>query len=530
MILDHLKKLKKGSIIWNRWRQLDEDLAIDLSNADLVNINLSGVNLSGVNLSKANLSGANLFGADLKGANLSEANLNEVDLSKANLGFANFQLAKLNKANLNSTLLMYANLSQCDLHQASFIGADLQSANLSLVDLTTVNFISANLSGVDLTRSLLRAVNLSGANLMQAVLSHADLSYADLSHADLSSARVICADFNNSDLNNADLSEAYFRGTNFYAANLSLTRMLSSDFTQANFTGACIDDWHINSSTCLDNVKCDYVFRKIIDGNFLKRLPIAANTIFGPQEFTKRFQIFESALETIDLTFTRGIDWQAFFQTLQEAQISYPLSEISVQAIERKKNSFVVRLEVEKDSNKAELEQKIKEIYQQKFSLLEQHYRVQLDASKKEVEMYREQSANMLEITKLLANKSIIFGVSPVTENNQLKQEFHNSTGNFTGFNQGGQKAVFHNYASNQHKNLAEAAKEIQELLEQLSKTYPITDVPGKAVEEIQQNPQLKNRVIGALKAGAKKALEELVKHPATSIVLAAIEGADNPC
>ncbi len=50
-----------------------------------------------------------------------------------------------------------------------------------------------------------------------------------------------------------------------------------------------------------------------------------------------------------------------------------------------------------------------------------------------------------------------------------------------------------------------------------------------KAVEEIEKNPVLKQRVIGALRAGGVEALKELVDHPAVGIVLAAVEGWQNP-
>lgn len=57
------------------------------------------------------------------------------------------------------------------------------------------------------------------------------------------------------------------------------------------------------------------------------------------------------------------------------------------------------------------------------------------------------------------------------------------------------------------------AVKEVQEILDQLSKTYPIhrtTDkmiVAGKAIEKIEQNPQLVQRLLGAAKTGSLAAI-----------------------
>ncbi len=82
-----------------------------------------------------------------------------------------------------------------------------------------------------------------------------------------------------------------------------------------------------------------------------------------------------------------------------------------------------------------------------------------------------------------------------------------------------------------QQQNLAQAATEIQQLLEQLSKTYPTTTykekmaVVGEAVDQIENNPTLKAKVINALKAGGTEALKEAIDHPLVNILVATIEG-----
>ena len=88
-----------------------------------------------------------------------------------------------------------------------------------------------------------------------------------------------------------------------------------------------------------------------------------------------------------------------------------------------------------------------------------------------------------------------------------------------------------HNYAPEQKQTLAEAAAEIQQLLEQLSKTYPTTTtaekmaVVAEAAEQIEKNPTLKARVINALKLGGTEALKETINHPLVNILMAIIEG-----
>jgi hypothetical protein len=82
-----------------------------------------------------------------------------------------------------------------------------------------------------------------------------------------------------------------------------------------------------------------------------------------------------------------------------------------------------------------------------------------------------------------------------------------------------------------EQQNLAEAAKEIQALLEQLSKTYPTTTskeksiVVGEAVDQIENNQTLKFKVINALRAFGIEALKEAIDHPLVNILVATIEG-----
>ena len=75
---DHLAILKQGVVKWNVWREANQDVRPDLSEADL-----QGAMLFGANLSGTNLAGANLRIADIGGANLKVANLTGADLTHA---------------------------------------------------------------------------------------------------------------------------------------------------------------------------------------------------------------------------------------------------------------------------------------------------------------------------------------------------------------------------------------------------------------------------------------------------------------
>ncbi|NEO49118.1 MAG: hypothetical protein F6K55_35510 [Moorea sp. SIO4A3] len=74
-----------------------------------------------------------------------------------------------------------------------------------------------------------------------------------------------------------------------------------------------------------------------------------------------------------------------------------------------------------------------------------------------------------------------------------------------------------YNYAPEQKQNLADAAAEIQELLQQLEQSYPnATDMEKQSYltetlkEAIKQNPTFKTRLRNALKEGGIEALKVL--------------------
>lgn len=82
-----------------------------------------------------------------------------------------------------------------------------------------------------------------------------------------------------------------------------------------------------------------------------------------------------------------------------------------------------------------------------------------------------------------------------------------------------------------QLQNLTDAAaEEIQKLLEQLSKTYSANTtenkkiIATKAIEQIERDPNLTQRILSAIKAGGVGALESFLNHPAASFVIAALE------
>lgn len=361
--------LRQGSEVWNAWRKENPRIEISLWFEDLSDADLSSADLSNAYFSNTNLSNVNLSNANLSNANLSNANLSHANLSNANLSNTNLSDAALNNTNLSDAALSYAALNR--------------------------------------------------ANLSYAVLSNVDLSYADLSHANLSSASLskaylINANLSNANLSNADLSHANLSNANLSNANLNASQILYANLTQTKLTGACIADWQIGSSTVLENVKCDYIFRTYDQqtGQFSSRLPIDPASTFAPGEFTQRFQIIASALETIDITLTEGIDWQAFFQSFQKLRDNRPDEDVSIQGMESKGNAFVVRLEVRAEADKAAIETEIKQRYAYQLAALEAQYEQKLQLQGAHLEdirdflsFERQERTRLSKVVETMANE-----------------------------------------------------------------------------------------------------------------------------
>lgn len=150
-----LEILDQGVEVWNEWRELNPDVAINLMDAVL----------SGKSLAAVNLSGANLIGVELDGADLSEANLKGARLNVANLSTAN-----LLGANLSGAYLLFVRLNGADLAGADLSGAYLEKADMQEAHLYKVNLSGANLTDANLTGSDLTGVNITGATLISANL------------------------------------------------------------------------------------------------------------------------------------------------------------------------------------------------------------------------------------------------------------------------------------------------------------------------------------------------------------------------
>jgi uncharacterized protein YjbI with pentapeptide repeats len=477
----HLTQLKKGVASWNRWRKSSNSIP-----------NLSHADLQGLKLREINFGGVNLHGA----------NLREADLSHSDLSYADLTGADLAKADLSHSICILANFSHAYLHEA----------NLILADLRETNFFEAYLSRARLQNSQLFMANLASTQLDQAHLSEANLFMSILAKADLSGASL-----SYSNLSRADLTGSI----------LIATEALATDFTEAIFTEACLQDWNINSETKLEKVECDYVYLRVewyeedeeIKGNFFERRPSDPNQKFAQGEFTK---LFHRAINTVDLIFRNGIDWHALVVSIEKIKIEAEGLELKIQAIENKDDgAFVVRVSVPLEANKAEFEKSIRQEYDQVLKAQESCSMLQgeqLNFYRQQIQIERQNNTNLLEVIQTMVEHQVPKYSISGSNIGSLADTIQSG---------GKQQNVQHIYASESKQSIAEAAQEIQALLEQLESANPhATEDQQKAYINSAIQPTLKQRVVAALKEGGEIAIDEfLFENKYLKVVKAVVKG-----
>jgi Pentapeptide repeats (8 copies) len=277
--------------------------------------------------------------------------LSKADLSGFDLGLFDLRGAKLRSAKLINTRLFAAKLDKADLSHANLSGANLESAQL--------------------TDCKLNKANLRKANLREANLRRACLIAADLREVNLGAANLNFADLRQVDLGKADLTFAVMRAVHLQDSNLKAVQALGTDFAEAVFTGACLQDWNLNAKTILDKVQCNYIYlKRSFGGGFIDKCE------FQPGEFTKKFQPIS---EVNELFFPNGIDDLALsFQSLKQL---HPDKLFTIEEIEpRSRSSVLVRLKtvLVEDLDVTD--------YEEQFRLAQATYALQSDISAKAYE------------------------------------------------------------------------------------------------------------------------------------------------
>jgi uncharacterized protein YjbI with pentapeptide repeats len=191
---EQLSILKQGVEVWNKWRDKNRDVVIDLNGANLRNANLSEANLTEANLCRAiliraDLSGAYLSQADLSGAfliraNLSKASLYGADLDGANLSGADLVEAILNGVYLESADLIMSNFSYTHLQGALFRNLDLSEV-VGLDDVVHEGPSTIGTNTIAKSKGKIPEVFLQGCGLSDVEIEFAKLSNPDLNNEEI---------------------------------------------------------------------------------------------------------------------------------------------------------------------------------------------------------------------------------------------------------------------------------------------------------------------------------------------------------
>lgn len=144
---EQVKILRRGVKAWNRWRQENKSVRIDLRDAKLNSLDLQNVDLRAADLRQARLSFSRLNDANLSNANLWYAKLGGANLSNANLNEANLRGADIGVTTVSNASFRFACLDGADLIEAKFIATDFSFANLASIRALRTNFEGATLTG-----------------------------------------------------------------------------------------------------------------------------------------------------------------------------------------------------------------------------------------------------------------------------------------------------------------------------------------------------------------------------------------------
>ena len=238
---DLLEKLKGGVPEWNRWR--DEN--------PLIRIDLSGMDLSNLNLDKINLDHADLYGAKLKNTKLRDSRLHNANLGISEAAGADFSYAEASRAifrdskdysgtNFFRAILHEADMTNCNLTGANFDEATLVQADLRWAKLTDATFVYA----------AMKSCNLAGAKCHKTDFSRAELDPSTFKDTVLEEANFTSAQFGNTDLLNLEFKNCIGLETIVHKKHSPIddgSLAMNLDLPMAFLEGIGLEPWRIES-------------------------------------------------------------------------------------------------------------------------------------------------------------------------------------------------------------------------------------------------------------------------------------------
>ncbi|MHC0068225.1 pentapeptide repeat-containing protein [Nostoc sp. UIC 10890] len=419
-----------------------------------------------------------------------------------------------------------------NLKDVSFANVNLKGSNFSECTLTRTNWYEVK--KIDCAR--IQVNYLENSIIRDLLIKKRTRKEKDYQGMDLRELNLVGATLDSVNLSRADLSNSQLIEANLENSILNQTKLDNVDLRRANITGVTIEKGSIPATAQLDGLICDY-FYFYPQPNLKQRHPTT-----GKLTSEEAITLLQKPSQVSIVFEQDGIDWQVFLQVfencLKEFNISPDNSDNLIQAFESRLNgNFVIRLNVPINVNKVEFEQRLKQAYNNGIEDLKRQYRNTLQTTNIDFQ----NNTSMFKITRQLANPgNLIIQNIVTTGNNSMTNNPGGISQNVSGGSvYGGMQAAQGNnnvqtsttYSlPEQEQTLAEAAAEIQQLLDQLSQSYPTDTMSGKmalateATQRIENNPTLMQKTISALRAGGTAALEQALSHPAASFVIAALD------
>jgi uncharacterized protein YjbI with pentapeptide repeats len=427
-----------------------------------------------------------------------------------------------------STSFRSTNLTDANFTKATLKNTDFRDAILNCTEWYKSKFLDQTrpgktyLKNIQLRKLLVirdgQNLNFDGQNLQEINLQGANLKYSSFIGANLSGTNL--------------------QDANLFQARLVQTQLDRTDFTGACLTGAFIEDWNITSDTKFDNLKCEYVYMQLPTAekpNYLRK-PDNIQEVFEDGDFGN---FIKPLVDTLDLYHNRGIDPRAIAISFKKLAENHPDAKLEIVAMEKRgEDKFLLRAKTSPEANKSDLSAEYFYNYNQFKGLNEQEIKLLLSEKENQIRRLENMVMTALECPSFYTENYNNQGDTIMSEGSKKQSNFDLKGAQFGGglinadtvtASQIGGNIT--NYSTEQKQNLAEAAANIQQLLNQLGQSYP-TNTPlekqiavTEALKQIDSNPTLKTRVIGALKSGGTEALKELVDHPLVNILLATLEG-----
>jgi uncharacterized protein YjbI with pentapeptide repeats len=435
----------------------------------------------------------------------------------------NDKFAVINSFSINFSTIGGTNFSKADLTRANFTNAVLQSTNFRGANLTQVYWKNAQ----NLERSVLGNSYLQNLQIRQLVITlegqEQNFDRLDFRGINLQEANLQYASFIDTDLSQANLQEA-----NLFEAKLVQTNLDQANLSNASLTGAYIEDWGITRKTRLDNVRCKYVYLKLpTDGDRdPNRLPPPEQGEFGENDFN----IFiTSVLDTLDLYHRDSINAGLAITILKGLTEDYPVQFELVGLEKRSDEQFVIRLKVFGQTSHFQIQREYYARYEQTLPFYDPKKLMSNTESfvKEIIKTVKENPGTHIES---LHNQGIVITGGSVNMTAEENRHINTGGGNYNEHIQG-DYVQGNYYAAGQPQSLAQAAAEIQQLLKQLEQTYPTATtsqqmvVAAEAINQIENNPTMKQKVINAVKEGGLAAFEKAIDNPAGAFVVGAIKG-----